>query len=266
MREDDEGWIPPLNAPSPAVPGPTLMGGVDGDAEFLYAFYDVDTAILEREVPEPLEIAPESEAPRVRTAVGDGYQPPHTQQFHEGLVSLKVQYDGRTGWYSAYIWTHNDEAMDGGRIYGINKQICDDTPLRKEGDQITGVMERYGEPLFRLQFAYTSPPPSRREESVTEDLVDTMGGDDVGVFGVKKVPSPEEDGKVLKQVVYNRLDEVDVAEIWAGNAALEFHPQAKYPYLHKLEPESQPDDLHSAYYLRPQWLLSHGEVVWERFE
>lgn len=266
MKESDEGWIPPLSAPSPTIAGPTQMGGVDGDAHYLYAFYDRPTDVLENEVPAPLSIAPESESPRVRVVLGDGYQPPHTTEFHEGVLSLKVTYDKYTGWYSAYIWTSNDQAMDGGRVYGINKQLCEDTPLSWEGDEISGMLRRYGDDLWRMTFAYSSPPPELREVDLEAQLVDIMGGDDVGVIGFKKVPSPDPEGKVLKQVIYTQLEEVSTQEIWAGNAALEFHPHAKYPRMHKLEPAQQPEDIEAAFYVRPQWMLADGEVVWERFE
>lgn len=258
---ENEGWIPPLSAPHISPP-PYHMTPA---SEFVYVFYDVDTAVLEANVPHPLTVADRSDGPRVRLVVGDGVQPPHSRApYHEGVVSVKVSHGDHTGWYSVFIWTHNDEAMDAGRIYGINKQLCENTPLRHEGDQITGVMKRYGDELYRVTFTYDSPPPANRSEALTETLTDYMDGG--GIMGVKKVPSPDPEGKVLKQVIHAQLQDIDVAEIWAGNAATEFHPQAKYPDLHKFEPANQPDDIDAAFYVRPDFVLPEGRVIWERFE
>jgi acetoacetate decarboxylase len=235
------------------------------ESEFVYVFYDIDTVILERNVPDPLEVPPESDGPRVRLAVGDGVQPPHSQApYHEGVVSVKVCYENYTGWYSVYIWTHNDEAMDAGRIYGINKQICENTPLRHEGNQIVGEMKRYGDDLYTVTFTYDSPPPQARAEDLSDKLIDYMDGG--GIVGVKKIPSPDPEGKVLKQVIHAQLQSIDVEEIWEGNATVAFHPNAKYPDLHKFEPANQPEDIEAAFYVRPDFVLPGGNVVWERFE
>lgn len=256
----DENSMPPISAPSAPSPPYHMIP----ESEFVYVFYDVATDVLEAEVPAPLEVVPESEGPRVRLALGDPVQPPHSRApYHEGVVSLKVRYDGHTGWYSAYIWTHSDEAMDTGRLYGINKQICDNTPLRKEGNQVHGKIERYGEPLFEVSFTLDSPPESRRSTSVRDKMLDLLGG---GIMGYKKVPSPEREGKVLRQVIYAELEDVEIEEIWEGNAAIQFHPTGKYPRMHKLAPAEQPEDIVNAFYVRPDFVLPHGEVLWEQFE
>lgn len=257
---DDEGWIPPLSAPHIAKP-PYHMRP---ESTFVYVFYDVVDDILEANVPNPLTVAPASNGPRVRLVVGDAVQPPHSRApYHEGVVSVKVEYEDYRGWYSVFIWTHTDEAMDTGRLYGINKQLCDHTPLSEEGNQLIGRIVRYGEELYKVSFTHQHPP-GEPDEDLTDSLTDYLDGG--GVMGVKKVPSPDPDGKVLKQVIHAQLEDIDIAEIAAGHAAVEFHPTAKYPTLHHFEPADQPGDIEAAFYVRPDFVLPEGRVVWERFE
>ena len=112
---------------APAIPPPYWC---EPESKYIYVFYDRPDDVLGRAVPEPLEPAYD-DGPRVRVVVGDLIQPPHAHaRYHEGIVSVKVTFDGRVGWYLPYIWTNNDETMDAGRLYGWYKQYCDDTPIQ----------------------------------------------------------------------------------------------------------------------------------------
>lgn len=262
MSHDEEGWTFPLSAP--AFPEPPYE--MIAETDYLFVFFDADREALRREVPPPLELAPDDEAPLATVWVGDAVQPPHSRApYHEGVIGVRVLFEGRIGWYFPYMWVDNDEAMFTGHLYGFPKQLCDTDPLVFEGTTITGEMNRRGQPLFTVNFAMQSAPASRRKTDLSEQLADTMAGADGAHhtdFQVRKVPSPEPDGKVLKQVIEVATEDYVAEEIWAGNASLEFHPHGYYPNLANLQPTS----VHSAYYIKPNFILPHGKVVWEEFK
>lgn len=262
MHEDEEGWHFPYAAP--AVPKPPYE--MLPETDYLFVFFDAEREALEREVPPPLELAPVEESPLAMAWVGDAVQPPHSgAPYHEGVIGVRVTFEGRTGWYFPYMWTDNDEAMFTGQLYGFPKQLCDEDRLEREGNTIRGVVERRGKTLFDVTFSYRSPPAGRRSTDVEAKLADVMAGSSEEHhtdLQVKKVPSPDPDGKVLKQVIEVETEEYTAEEIWEGNASLEFHPNGYYPNFRNLEPTS----IHSAFFIKPNFYLPEAEVVWERFE
>lgn len=74
-------------------------------------------------------------------------------------------------------WIDSDKVISVGRLYSINKQICDNTPLKREGNQIFGRMERNDELLYEVLFPIDSPPESGGTVSIRGKLVDLLGGD-----------------------------------------------------------------------------------------
>jgi len=254
----DEGWMPPTGAP--AIPEPPYY--MTPESKYMYAFYDRPDDVLAPTVPAPLELAPSGNGPRVRVVVGDPVQPPHTHTpYHEGIVSVRVTFEDRDGWYHPYIWTDNDTAMDAGRLYGWYKQLCDDTPVEFDGNRIKGVLSRNGDPLYRMSFRSSRQPTDQPDAALEDRLADYMSGT---IYGVKKIPSPERGGKVLKQVVDVDLEDAEIHEIWEGEATVEFFPNASYPGLHRFEPAQE--DIVAAFYVRPEFVLPYAEVVWERYE
>jgi len=255
MDKKEEGWIFPLSAPWVSPP-PYHMTPESRD---IYVFFDADIDALRYEVPRPLELAPKEAGPLAWVTICDAKQPPHTYTFyHEGLVKVRVKYKDTIGWYTPYIWTHTDEAMIAGHVLGIPKQICDNDPLEYVGNQVNAVLKRRGQTIFRIVFIFTSPPPAKRTEPVENKLAKYM----CPQFYLKKVPSPEKGGKVLRQLVRVDLGDFKVAEIYEGNASLEFVPNGGYPNIHKL----QPTKIYSAFHLHPDFYLPYGKIVWEEYK
>jgi acetoacetate decarboxylase len=262
MNQDEEGWHYPYAAP--AIPEPPYE--MLPETEYLFVFFDAERSALEHEVPHPLELAPENESPLATMWVGDAVQPPHSRSpYHEGVVGVRVTYEGRTGWYFPYMWTDNDEAMLTGHLYGFPKQLCDTDPLETAGNTIRGVVNRCGKTLFEVNFSFRSPPESRRSPDLEAKLANIMAGTSEKHhtdLQVRKIPSPEPDGKVLKQVIEVETEDYTTEEIWEGNASLEIRPNGYYPNFENLTPTN----IHSAFYLRPNFILPEAEVVWEEFK
>lgn len=258
MDREEEGYIPPVSA-SPIPPPPYHMSS---ESQYVYVFFDTDEAELAWEVPEPLELA-DSDDPLAYVAIGDGFQPPKNMaQFHEGIFAIRVEFEGTEGWYIPYIWVSNEESMLNGRVFGWPKQLCDNDPLAFEGNEIQALLNRRGKTLFDVTFSPRSPPQKRGGEKVKQKMAELKG--DVPSLQYKKVQSPAKDGKVLRQVMKNDIEEFDAAEIWEGTAHLEINGHGSYPHLDALQPER----IRSAFYLRPDFILDNegAEIVWERFD
>jgi len=147
-----------------------------------------------------------------------------------------------------------------GHLYGFPKQICDDTPIERLGNQVNAAIKRRGQPLYNIVFVFTSPPVSKREEPEEVKLGKLLGP--VPWLQIKKVPSPEKGGKVLKQLVRIDMERQPPAELWGGNASIIFTPNAYYPHLDKLAPKKY---LYACY-VRPNTILPYGRVIWEEFK
>lgn len=260
MKREEEGYMPPLSA-SPIPEPPYHM---TDQAEYLYVFFDADRDALAYEVPEPLELASSGDKPAAYAAIGQGHQPPKNMApFHEGIIGVRVEYNGQEGWYIPYIWVSNEESMLNGRVFGYPKQLCDDDEgLNFDGNEIWGAINRREETLFRVRFSSQSPPENYREESLAEKMSELKGG--IPALQFKKVPSPAAEGKTLRQIIRNEIQDFSVREIWEGNASLEFFPHGSYPHLADLSPT----EIHSAFFVRPDFVLSSepAEIVWEEFE
>ena len=253
MDRKQEGWVFPLAAPY--FPEPPYH--MTPESRYVMVFYEADMEAMRYEVPAPLELAPN---PICMAWVGEAYQPPHTYgRYHEGVIGIKVTYGDHTGWYSPYMWVHTDEALVSGHLFGFPKQLCDDTPMERIGNQINGMIQRRGQSLFNLVFIFQSPPASKQETPEAQKLAKLLGP--TPWLQLKKVASPAKNGKVLRQVVKIDMERNPPAELWGGNASLVFTPNGYYPHLHKLAPER----ILYACYVRPDTILPHAEIIFEEF-
>jgi len=214
MNEKEEGWIFPLAAPY--FPQPPYY--MTPESQYVMVFFEADVEEMKFEIPRPLELAPN---PICMAWKGEAYQPPHTHgRYHEGIIGITVKYKDIMGCYSPYMWVHTDEAQVAGHLYGFPKQICDDTPIERIGNQVNAKIQRRGQLLCSIVFIFTSPPPRNRKEPEEVKLGKLLGP--VPWLQLKKVPSPEKDGKVLRQLVRIEMERETPAELWGGNASLLF--------------------------------------------
>lgn len=247
-----EAYCMPLTAP--AYPSPPYL--MHKRSEAIMVFFRADPEALAAEVPEPLEPSGDN---LCHAWIADLSQPPHTlKHYHEGLIGIKVRFKDIVGWYVPYTWTHNDEVVLLGReIYGWPEQICDNDKLVYEGNQVFAVLRRRGETLMRVSFRLDSPPGTREARRLEKELDTIMGPHSLQI---RKFPSPERNGKPLKQLIHIAFENVKIHEIWSGTAALEFGSSGAYPLIHRLAPK----EIVRAYWLKPEWILPYGKVIWEQ--
>lgn len=254
MDGDEEGWIYPLSAPS--VPRPPY----ETEAEYILTFFEADQEALEYEIPYPLELAPKDESPRVCVWIGNPVQIPHSHDgYQEGMVRIRVKFDDKSFWYNPYMWVDKDEPLLAGQVYGLPKQMMDSNPLEVNGSTIRGVIKRRGQTIIRQIVSTKNPPQSRQTEFGIKELNKHL---EVPGLQVKKVPSPEKNGKVLKQVVTVSHEDDNIVEVWEGDSSLEFIPNGYYPNMQNLEPRK----IYRGFYVKLTWRLLNGNVLWEKFE
>jgi acetoacetate decarboxylase len=251
MKKEQEGFSMPLSNPSYGPPPYKMLPST----KVLNVYFEANRKAMEFEVPEPLELAPDTIA---QVWIGDMVQPPHSYAYyHEGVVAILVQYKGKVGWFTPYGWTHTDEPLLQGReVFGIHQVLCEDTPLQFKGHQIQGVIKRYSETLMRISFNITSPPPEFREK---KDEKTFLKYTNIPFYMLRKIPSPEKNGKAIRQLILSPYSEVTIEEIWTGDAIVEFGKSAYCPNLYKLEPTRY---LYASY-SRPSWILGYGKILWE---
>ncbi|MFQ5761900.1 MAG: acetoacetate decarboxylase family protein [Candidatus Bathyarchaeia archaeon] len=249
MKEKDEGFSMPLSAPA-YTPPPFYA---HPQSKLVLAFFKADDKATEYEIPEPLEPGPD----RVWLAwVGDLSEPPHNIGFyHEALLAVQVKFKNIVGWYIPYLWVSNDEAMLFAReLYGWPGQLCDDDTLLFAGSQIYAPCNKRGYMLMCVILNITSPPPAARKKPLVPEYALT------DFLQIRKIPSPEKNGKPLKQLVHIKQRGLKIHETWGGPASVEIGQSGFYPHIHRL----QPTEVLSGYYLKSEWLVDYAKIIWEK--
>lgn len=201
------------------------------DAEMLFLFWETRPEIVKRLLPPPLEpagypMATAFLANYPRTSFGPPYK--------EGALFLSAQFEGVAGSYCLSMPVTGDLAMAGGReIFGYPKKIAA-IDFNREGDQVSGSLERHGARFFEVQ-------AELREEAVEEGFKALIAQgfafhDESGSSGYlfKHFLSPEGAGfdyppRLIRQANVFRPKLVE----W-GQAQVEFHPSERDPW-HEVE-------------------------------
>jgi acetoacetate decarboxylase len=251
MKEQEEGFSMPLGAPAFGAPPFKAMP----EGRVVFVFFEADRGAIEFEVPAPLEPTGDN---LCLAWIGDMRQPTHTMDlYHECLTAIKTRYEGYVGWYINYIWVSHDMALTFSReLYGWPASLCEDTPLRFVGSQIFGSCRRYGEELMRMSVNITSPPSPDGSGQGEVEFGRLVAGE---WLQIRKIPSPEKDGKPLKQLFRIPTTNFKLHEIWSGNAVLELGQSGYYPHLHRLAPTK----VHGAFLVRAEWIVPHAELLWQ---
>jgi acetoacetate decarboxylase len=257
MNLENEGYIPPLGS-SPIPPPPHQM---TAESRYVTVFFDADPSVLAWEVPEPLEFAGDVDGPTASVSVGDAVTPPKNMApYHEGIVRVRVRYDGEVGWYIPYIWVSNEESLLNGRVNGWPKLRCGDDPLQIEGNEVYGEINRRGHPLLSVHFRPRSAADATDKAAAR---LAELRGDGPGLQ-VKKVQSPVADGKVLRQLIRSSAGPVDLDGVFSGDATLTFYNHAGFTSLSDLSPTT----IHGSFIYNPRLELTQtdAEIIWESFE
>jgi acetoacetate decarboxylase len=236
-ESDSEGFSLPLSAP-PYGPPPFYM---ESCKQVLVQF-ETEVDALARIIPKPFELPAR---PFACAFVGDMLQIPGPGRYHEGAVLIGVEYRGKLSTYAPYLWTSSDEALLVGReLYGMPKMMCEPETLSEDGNEIVGVLRRRHGPLVRVAFTY-------RKRGKLSDLPTTPDR-----LCLRKIPSPDPRVPGVRQVVYTKLENYRLGQIWEGTGDVTFFGSA-HSDVHLLRPKR----IVNAWYIESSWVLPWGEVL-----
>lgn len=237
-----EGYSAPFRSPPYGLP-PYPMDY----ARVMLVAFEPDPDEVRAAIPEPLEWV---EGSLAVASIGDHRQMPFGLKFQEGLVALKVRFNGETGRFVPYIWTSADEPTVIGReVMGWPKLLCDHNETQILGSQASAAIMRRGETLMRTSIAL-------EEAGTLDDL--PLGG---ALFTVRKIQMPQRGAPALKQVIrYDLGDSFKLNSLWQGRGFVEMPGQA-FSAVHRLMRKST----NTAWLMDASWELGWGDILWENW-
>lgn len=238
MKRVDEGFSMPLGSPAYSPPPYTFR-----NAQLLIVFFEPDRDAALAEVPEPLELAPNSlagvwflDSPMASGAT-----------YYEGAIILQTRYEDITGWYTPYIWGEPDEPLFVNReLYGWPEMTCDPGALEKRSNIVEGAINRKSELLMRASVFI-------QREGKPEELPNMYDW-----LQMRKFSSPIPERPPLRQLIYMRHPEVNIHELWAGRGSVELADSPQFA-IGKLQPRR----ILSGYYMRLTFVLPPARKIWD---
>lgn len=222
--------------------------------------YRVDREILERYIPEPLELPDDPvvicRVNEFKSTLGYDGAPrdaiPEFGQFWEGTVCVPVVFEGEYGNYDPYIWNSDDAGTIAGReIWGLPKKLGNINLTRHypseelaPGLSFRGTVERHSRRIMTLDLTLT-------EEGSREDIPDVRP-----FYGLRLFPSPEENGEPIRELIRFELSDHKLKRMWHGDAAIEFG-ESETEELVPLTPK----EVIAGYYTESEWWLGYGKIV-----
>jgi acetoacetate decarboxylase len=178
-------------------------------AELLLVEFEADPEEIRRITPAPLKPARHN---RLVAFVGRCSQPSHSLSYHEVAIVQSVEYEGRTGVTTPYIWTSTDTAMLAGReLYAMPKMLCDEDSIHKSGNELVGRLRRNGHLMLELSMAIDGEA----------SLASLPFGAEFAF--VRHIPSPDPDWPAIKQLLWISLADFRMHWCWKGPGHVAIH-------------------------------------------
>lgn len=197
MKNDTEAFSSPLLCPPYNAPPYPVE-----DAKLIIVRFKCDSAAIAKLVPPPLELVDDG---IVTAFIGDIWQTNGPGEYHEGGISVGVQYKGVTGSYMPFLLTSTDDALLVGReVFGMPKLLCDGGHIWIDGNARRSNLVRRGDEILNLAVNLET-----RVDEIDKLLP-------VNRFFVKKIASPDPEWPSLRQVIYQRLTDHTVKQAFAG--------------------------------------------------
>lgn len=144
---------------------------------------------------------------------------PQRSQFHEAVVGIAVEHDGRVGHWDPFLWTDGDAELAVGReMYGWPQRLGTMAltmphPLHgiRAGDRVAGRVARLTEPVFACE--------ARLER---EGDLDVPQPPFVGFYTERALPDPAS-RRLVRELFFSRMEEVTIADLRSGPAELVLH-------------------------------------------
>jgi acetoacetate decarboxylase len=144
---------------------------------------------------------------------------PHRSQFHEAVIGIAVEHEGRVGHWDPFLWTDGDAELAVGReMYGWPQRLGTMAltmphPVRGfvAGDTVAGRVARLTEPVF------TCAVTLQREGEL-----DAPQPPFVGFYTERALPDPAA-RRMVRELFFSRMEEVQISDLRSGPAELALH-------------------------------------------
>lgn len=204
--------------------------------------YETDIENVDRVIPEPLEAA----SNLVITWVSEFSLGTTQGAFAEFAVYVQVKFGEYAGDYEPFLYVNTHLPLTGGReIWGYQKKMAE-ISLRHEHEAVIGRVDRLDHAIFK---GLVVP-------EYEADMSEIPWSPD-GVFSLKYIPSAEEGGEAIRELVLTPGEfTAQEGRFFGGRASVNFEPSAIDPtYL--LEPKR----IVGGFFGRGDLYLPLGKVV-----
>jgi acetoacetate decarboxylase len=153
---------------------------------------------------------------------------PHRSQFHEAVVGIAVEHDGRIGHWDPFLWTDGDAELAVGReMYGWPQRLgtmalTTPHPLHgfRAGDRVSGRVARLTEAVFTCEVTLER-----------EGELDAPQPPFTGFYTERALPDPAS-RRLVRELFFSRMQDVRIADLRSGPAELQLYA----PELRALAP------------------------------
>ena len=223
LKFDDFGYTMPVNDPTVDRP-PYYYRNI----ESMCITYETDYEEVAKIVPAELEFA--DERPIVQVMVSKfGFST--LGPYNEVDICINVKYQGKKYAYISNLFVTQEVPLIAGReIWGYGKKLAPVIELRKEKEEIIGIMER---PQGNRLMTAVMRPEKNMEAKVWNDA-------SIDLISLKLIPSAEEGKKpdVCQLVgcgyrLFPKVDTDEITELWSGSGSLMWNNPTEMDKLYK---------------------------------
>lgn len=148
------------------------------DAEILTVYWETKPEVIKRLLPAPLQPAAQ---PLVHAFVANYPRTSFSLPYREAGLFILADYQGKLGTYCLSMPITDDMAMGLGReLYGFPKKLAQ-IELHRDGNQVTGTVQRHGVEFFRVQVQLTE----KYNTADAQALLSQTYGPGLPIFNVK---------------------------------------------------------------------------------
>ena len=237
MKMSDIPYSMPSISPSYPEPPYLYRGG-----SILMCVYRAGAEAMNSVVPEPLKPA---EGNLVHAWIND-FNIVGFTHYHEAIISVPVEFQGKMGSYMTYLFLDNDSTIVAGReIWGFPKKEGHFTSLR-EANFITRSVDKGGVEILRISMEMTRP-----------GTLAALSGLGNPIYNLKVIPSVRKGAPPdVKQLTATTLQNVVVHRVIEGKATVGLSPTGPLSLLAPLE-------VVGGFYCELDFDLTYGEVAYD---
>lgn len=212
------------------------------DMQVQLVVYETDIDNVRRVIPEPLE----PRTNRVITWVSRFELGTTQGSFSEAAIYVQVKHGDVEGDYEPFLYVDSHVPLTAGReIWGYQKKMAE-IALVHEYEAVRGQVDRLGHQILK---ALVVPE--------YEASMDEIGWSDGGVFSLKNIPSAEEGGRPLRELILTAGKfTAQAGKFFGGRGSVVFERSEIDPtYL------LAPDRIVGGFFGQGDLYLPHGKVV-----